>query len=104
MACRSRYGCVSVDTPATASKSKSAVQSATTSAYTANPLGHEDPTFTLRMYTHAVKRRDRLSGSERREFDRAVEWAQWARMGTETVEEAAPSPASATALKRETAD
>ncbi len=34
------------------------------------------------MYTHAVKRRERLSGAERREFDRAVEWAEWALMGT----------------------
>jgi integrase len=51
-------------------------------AYTATQLGHEDPTFTLRVYTHAVKRRERLVGAEREEFTRAVEWAQWARMGT----------------------
>ena len=44
-------------------------------AYTASQLGHEDPTFTLRVYTHAVKRRDRLSGNEREAFDRAVDWA-----------------------------
>jgi hypothetical protein len=55
-------------------------------AYTAGQLGHEDPTFTLRVYTHAVKRRERLTGVEREQFDRALEWASWARdvpaMGT----------------------
>jgi integrase len=51
-------------------------------AYTAAQLGHEDPTFTLKTYTHAVKRRDRLTTAELEQFERAVEWAQWARMGT----------------------
>ena len=51
-------------------------------AYTAAQLGHEDPAFTLRVYTHAVKRRERLDGDQRQQFERAVEWAQWARMGT----------------------
>jgi hypothetical protein len=53
-------------------------------AYTAAQLGHEDPTFTLRTYTHAVKRRDRLGDVERAEFERALEWAQWALLGTST--------------------
>ncbi len=44
-------------------------------AYTASQLGHEDPTFTLRVYTHAVKRRGRLTGHELEAFDRAVQWA-----------------------------
>jgi integrase len=48
-------------------------------AYTASQLGHTDAMFTLRVYTHAVKRRERLSGAERKAFDRAIEWA---RMGT----------------------
>jgi integrase len=48
-------------------------------AYTASQLGHEDPAFTLRVYTQAVKRRDRLTGAELEAFDRAVQWAQ---MGT----------------------
>lgn len=48
-------------------------------AYTAAQLGHEDALFTLRTYTAAVKRRERLTPAERRAFDRAVEWAQ---MGT----------------------
>lgn len=51
-------------------------------AYTAEQLGHEDPTFTLRVYTGAAKRRKRLVGAEAAEFDRALTWAQWARMGT----------------------
>jgi hypothetical protein len=42
-----------------------------------------------------VKRRERLIGAERSEFDRAVEWAQWARMGTTPAE--TPSPAAAEA-------
>lgn len=48
-------------------------------AYTASQLGHTDAMFTLRVYTHAVKRRERLSGAERKAFDRAIEWV---RMGT----------------------
>jgi integrase len=50
-------------------------------AYTAEQLGHEDPAFSLRVYTHAVKRRQRLTGTEREQFERAIEWAQWARIG-----------------------
>jgi integrase len=48
-------------------------------AYTAAQLGHVDAGFTLRTYTQAVRRRQRLTETERHEFDRAVEWA---RMGT----------------------
>lgn len=48
-------------------------------AYTAEQIGHEDAAFTLRVYTHAVKRRQRLQGTELEQFDRALEWA---RMGT----------------------
>lgn len=47
--------------------------------YTADQLGHEDPRFTLRVYTQATKRRDRLSGPHLKAYDRALEWAQ---MGT----------------------
>jgi hypothetical protein len=50
--------------------------------YTAAQLGHEDAVFSLKTYTHAVKRRERLGGHELEQFERAVEWAQWARMGT----------------------
>lgn len=51
-------------------------------AYTAAQLGHEDAVFSLRVYTQAVKRRERLEGAEREQFERAIEWAQWARSGT----------------------
>jgi integrase len=51
-------------------------------AYTAAQIGHEDAAFTLRVYTHAVKRRERLSGAELKQFNRALEWAQWAQTGT----------------------
>lgn len=51
-------------------------------AYTAAQLGHEDAAFTMRCYTAATKRRERLTPAERERFERAIEWAQWARMGT----------------------
>jgi integrase len=47
--------------------------------YTADQLGDEDPRFTLRVYTQATKRRDRLSGPHLKAYDAALEWAQ---MGT----------------------
>lgn len=63
-------------------------------AYTAEQLGHVDARFTLRVYTAAVKRRDRLTASERAEFDRALEWAQWAQtLGTNPPEPLAVSEA-----------
>jgi len=58
-------------------------------AYTSSQLGHEDPTFTLKTYTMAVKRREKLTKSERKAFDRAVEWAQ---MGTNPPIVVAPAP------------
>jgi hypothetical protein len=36
------------------------------------------------VYAQAVKRRERMTDAERTEYDRAVEWAQWAQMGTKT--------------------
>jgi integrase len=44
--------------------------------YTADQLGHEDPRFTLKVYTQAAKRRDRLSATHREAYDRALIWAQ----------------------------
>jgi integrase len=64
------------------------------SAYTAAQIGHEDAAFTLRVYTHAVKRRERLTGPELQEFNRALEWAQWAQMGTNDPISVSPAPAS----------
>jgi integrase len=43
--------------------------------YIAEQLGHEDPTFTIRVYAKAAKRRERLSGEYLATFDRALEWA-----------------------------
>jgi integrase len=45
-------------------------------AYTASQIGHEDALFTLKTYTAAVKRRERLTPAERAAFDQAVEWAR----------------------------
>jgi integrase len=57
--------------------------------YIAEQLGHEDPTFTIRVYAKAAKRRERLSGEYLAAFTRALEWA---RMGTEA--ESAPAGAA----------
>jgi integrase len=54
-------------------------------AFTSAQLGHSDPGFSLRVYVHAARRRERLMEAERREFNRAVEWAQWALPGTSDV-------------------
>jgi len=48
-------------------------------AYTSAQIGHTDARFTLRVYTQATKRRERLSGAHLRAYDRAIHWAQ---MGT----------------------
>jgi integrase len=48
-------------------------------AYTAEQIGHTDGRFTLRVYTHAFKHRQRLTEAERNQYDEALEWAQ---MGT----------------------
>jgi integrase len=47
--------------------------------YIAEQLGHTDPGFTFRVYQKAAKRRERLSGEYRQQFDAALHWAQ---MGT----------------------
>lgn len=47
--------------------------------YIASQLGHEDPTFSLRVYAQAVKHREKLTAKEREQWDLAIEWA---RMGT----------------------
>ena len=50
--------------------------------YIARQIGHEDVSFTLKVYASAVKRRERLSGAHRKAFEEAIEWAQ---MGTNDV-------------------
>ena len=50
-------------------------------AFTASQIGHDDPAFAMRVSTHAVKRRQRLSGAELEAFTLAIEWAQWAPSG-----------------------
>jgi integrase len=39
-------------------------------AYTSAQIGHTDPRFTLRCYTQATRRRERLSGPHRKAYDR----------------------------------
>jgi hypothetical protein len=54
-------------------------------AYVMTQLGHADPGFTLRVYTHAMRRGD----GEREALRGLVEGREWARMGTNA---AAPDP------------
>jgi integrase len=62
-------------------------------AYTSSQLGHEDARFTLRVYTQATKRLERLSGAHLRAYDRSI---QWARMGTNDKRERVLATAEAT--------
>lgn len=66
-------------------------------AYTAAQLGHTDALFTLKTYTAALKRREKLTPAERKAFDAAIEWA---RMGTNAAEEA-DDPRAAEASEHE---
>jgi len=50
--------------------------------FVSRQIGHEDVRFTLNVYAQSVKRRDRMTEAEQTEYDRAVEWAQWAQIGT----------------------
>ncbi|HEX5762687.1 MAG TPA: tyrosine-type recombinase/integrase [Solirubrobacterales bacterium] len=43
--------------------------------YVAEQLGHTDPTFSMRVYAKAIRRRERLSGTALYEFDKALAWA-----------------------------
>ena len=48
--------------------------------YVAEQGGWADPSFPIRVYAKAVRRRERLSGAHREAFDAAL---QWAAMGSE---------------------
>ena len=51
--------------------------------FVSRQIGHEDVRFTLNVYAQSVKRRERMTETERNEYDRALEWASWAdSMGT----------------------
>jgi hypothetical protein len=49
-----------------------------------------------------VKRRERLSDAELKEFNRALEWAQWAQMGTSDAIAVPSTPRSADPENEET--
>jgi integrase len=53
--------------------------------FVSRQLGHADVRFTLNVYAQSVKRRERMTEAERDQFDRAVEWAEWAVMGRNDV-------------------
>jgi len=44
--------------------------------YVAEQLGHSDPTFSIKVYARAVRRRERLTDAALREFDAALTWAR----------------------------
>lgn len=46
--------------------------------FVSGQIGHEDVRFTLNVYAQSVKRRERMTEAERKEYDRAIEWASWA--------------------------
>lgn len=71
----------------------------------AEAVGHTDPTFTLRVYAKATRRRERLTGTYAEQFDKACEWsAIYARKSTSDPVRAAderysdPTEAAETAL------
>ncbi len=68
--------------------------------YIAEQLGHSDPGFTFRVYQKAAKRRGRLSGEYRKQFDTALHWAQ---MGTNRDSEPFPTGSVNIAAVAETA-
>ena len=47
--------------------------------YIADQLGHTDPTFSMKVYARAVRRRERLAGDALSEFDAALRWAKMGR-------------------------
>lgn len=57
--------------------------------YVAEQLGHEDPSFTFRVYQRAVKRREKLSGAYLAAFDGALDWAA---MSSEAISDGSSAP------------
>jgi hypothetical protein len=43
--------------------------------YVAEQGGWKDPTFPIKVYARAVRRREKLSGAHRDAFDAAIQWA-----------------------------
>lgn len=60
--------------------------------YVAQQLGHEDPTFTIKVYARVVRRREKLSGEALRANDEAMKLAQNGRM--------APDPRALSPVER----
>jgi integrase len=58
--------------------------------YVAEQGGWTDPTFAMKVYAKAIRRRQRLTGTHAQEFDVAVEWAL---MGAEAPEAKPRTPA-----------
>jgi integrase len=44
--------------------------------YVAQQGGWSDPSFPIRVYARAVRRKEKLTGAHREAFDAAIEWAQ----------------------------
>jgi integrase len=43
--------------------------------YVSAQLGHTEPSFSMKVYARALRRRERLTGTTLREFDAALRWA-----------------------------
>jgi integrase len=62
-------------------------------AYRAGQLGHDDTRFTLKTYTQATKRRERMSGPHLKAYDHAIGMGI---NGTSDVPGSVPVPVEAT--------
>ena len=56
--------------------------------YVAEQGGWADPSFPIKVYAKAVRRRDRLSGAHREAFDAALDWAAMGSAAAEKAEDA----------------
>ncbi len=68
--------------------------------YVAEQGGWADPSFPIRVYARAVRRRGRLSGAHRKAFDAALDWAA---MGSEAPDRQSKTPSDTQRRVEETA-
>jgi len=57
-------------------------------------LGHTEPAFSMKVYTSAIRRRERLVGVALREFDHALHWALMGTSPDTSLDEAVSSEAT----------
>jgi integrase len=69
----------------------------------AKEMGHVSSRLTFDVYEQATDLREWLHGAELAEFDRAIEWAQWAQLGTNGIVAAPVGAVSDNGEQREAA-